>query len=101
MEKYFLTDELKLIDYLLRVCKFHEILQIFTKEKLEKLKEDKYCDQIIQTINLFVLIKLQKFEVAKELIKQSHYSFEEKIFSLLFLESKFYFLQVKRHFNLE
>ncbi len=88
----FLTDnDLKLIDSLLKQCKFIEISNTIQKEYVDKY-EDNMCKQILLSIYIFALLKMQKYEQVREIL--DHYKFENHIFTYKFLEGKYYYLIV-------
>ncbi len=88
----FLTDnDLKLIDSLLKQSKFIEISNTIQKEYVDKY-EDNMSKQILLSIYIFALLKMQKYEQVREIL--DYYKFENHIFTYKFLEGKYYYLIV-------
>lgn len=83
---------LKLVDTLFKQCKFSEIIHII-KPTLEKFHSGSFSYQIIFSIYLFCLIKLQINDQLKE-VKTKKYDKNTVIFPLLFLQAKYFFIVV-------
>ena len=98
MLSYLSDNDLKLIDSLLKQCKFNEISYTIQKDYVDKY-EDHLNKQILLTIYIFALLKIQKYEQVKEIF--DFYRFEKYIFPYKFLEGKYYFLIVINIFNIE
>ena len=67
---------------------------ILNLELLEKLNEDKLSQQILLTIIIFCLLKLNKTEDAKVILDKFIFPLENIIFPLILLKSK-YFIKIK------
>lgn len=67
---------------------------ISDNESILKKFQKNFEKQIILTILIFCLIKTKKYVNLYETFKVEEFKFEETIFSLKFLEAKYYFLTV-------
>jgi hypothetical protein len=88
---HFSENELKMLDIKLKQCKFSDITYLIQRELVDKF-EDEYSKQILLTIYLFSLLKLQKYDQVEEIF--SFYKFNKFLFCYKFLEGKYYYLIV-------
>ena len=63
---------------------------IFNLELLEKMKEDKLSIQIISTIFIFCLLKMNKIEEVKTILEKYLLNLDNNIFPIIMLKAKFY-----------
>jgi hypothetical protein len=91
--KYISETEIKTIDTLVKQAKFADLITIFNKEYINKF-ENLYARQIILSILIFALLKLQQHDQVKNLIGYYNISFDNSIFSYKFLEGKYLYLTV-------
>jgi hypothetical protein len=84
---------LKTIDTLFKQNKFAELATLFSKEYIDKI-ENLYARQIILSVLIFTLLKLQQYDQIKNLIGYCNISFDSSIFSYKFLEGKYLYLTV-------
>ena len=63
---------------------------IFNLDLLEKMKEDKLSIQIISTIFIFCLLKMNKMEEVKTILEKYLLNLDNSIFPIIMLKAKFY-----------
>lgn len=103
MEENFLNDQenekikaedLKLIKKWLKTTNFAELSQLLKKQILPKVEPNTNLDQILLSIYVFTLLKLQNFDQISEIFNRLKIEEQNIIFPLKFLEAKYYFMIV-------
>ena len=79
---------MKNFDNKIKQCKFSDITYEINREDVDKI-DDELTKQIILTIYIFSLLKMQKYEQVGEIF--SFYKFKKSLFSYKFLEGKYYY----------
>jgi hypothetical protein len=86
------------IENYLKTSKFGELISFLKSKdyfKQENFKPDDFLLQIILTIYVFCLLKLQKYDQVSLIFNKVNYGEEFTLFPWYFLEGKYYFAIVK------